>query len=415
MSKRTLRGLIAVGSLIAVGPALPAEVVVATSVDDARQRVQEVADELDRLHERSDRLAEDYAVAVDEKGQLDEEVAEAETRVADMEAQLGELRDDLSTVAVRKFTGAGEDVLGPLFTDAEVYSETLQRDQFSRVALSVGTTTTNDFEELVRELDDERATLERKRAEAETLAEQLEGQLEEAEQLRAEYQERRAAAEAELGQALAAEEQRRLEEAQRRMQAEAAEAAAQADASSSGGSGGGGSGGGGSGDGGSGDGGSGDGGSGDGGSGGGGSGDGGSSSGGASSTPAPAPAPAPDVPAPSSLSQVAIQAALSQQGVPYKFATSQPGVAFDCSGLTHYAWGQAGVSLPRNSRAQAGMLPRVSASQAQPGDLIFYYSPISHVGIYLGNGQLVHAPNTGSVVNIATVNWSRVTAVGRPG
>lgn len=73
------------------------------------------------------------------------------------------------------------------------------------------------------------------------------------------------------------------------------------------------------------------------------------------------------------------------------------------------------MSLPRNSRAQAGMLPRVSASQAQPGDLIFYYSPISHVGIYLGNGQLVHAPNTGSVVSIASVNWSRVTAVGRPG
>lgn len=122
-----------------------------------------------------------------------------------------------------------------------------------------------------------------------------------------------------------------------------------------------------------------------------------------------------NVPAPSSLSGVAINAALSQQGTPYRFASASPGVAFDCSGLTHWAWGQAGVYLPRNSRAQAAATPRVPVSEARPGDLIFYYNPISHVGIYLGNGQLVHAPNTGSVVNIASVNWSRVTAVGRPG
>jgi cell wall-associated NlpC family hydrolase len=57
----------------------------------------------------------------------------------------------------------------------------------------------------------------------------------------------------------------------------------------------------------------------------------------------------------------------------------------------------------------------VSTSQAQPGDLLFYYSPISHVGIYLGGGQLVHAPNTGSVVNVASVRWDKVVGVGRPG
>jgi peptidoglycan DL-endopeptidase CwlO len=406
MSKRTLRALIVVGSLVAVGPALPAEIVSATSVDEARRNVERIVDELDRLAERSDRLTEDYAEAVDDKGRLDVEVGEAEQRVGAMEAQLAELRDDLSAVAVRQYTGAGTDVLGPLFTDATVYNETLQRDQFSRVALSVGTTTTNDYETLLLELEGERAELDRMRSQVEALAQQLESQLAEAESLRAEYQERRATAEAELGAALAAEEQRRLEEAQRRMQAEAAEAQRQAEASAanaaaaattSNGGGGGGGGGGGS-----------------------------TSSGGDGAAPAaaapapaaaaPAPAPAaPAAPAPSSLAQVAINAALSQQGVPYKFATSLPGVSFDCSGLTHYAWGAAGVYLPRNSRAQAAALPRVPSSAAQPGDLIFYYSPISHVGIYLGGGQLVHAPNTGSVVHTTTVNWSRVTAVGRPG
>jgi cell wall-associated NlpC family hydrolase len=115
------------------------------------------------------------------------------------------------------------------------------------------------------------------------------------------------------------------------------------------------------------------------------------------------------------LAGVAVGAALSQQGVPYRYAASSPGVAFDCSGLTKYAWAQAGVHLPHQSRAQYASVPHVDKGSAQPGDLIFYYSPISHVGIYLGGGQLVHAPNTGSVVNIATVNWGKVVGVGRPG
>ena len=120
-------------------------------------------------------------------------------------------------------------------------------------------------------------------------------------------------------------------------------------------------------------------------------------------------------PAPSGLAGVAIQAALGQLGVPYRYAQASPGVAFDCSGLTYYAWAQAGVSLPRNSRMQAAAIPRVPIAAAQPGDLLFYYSPISHVGIYLGNGQLVHAPNTGTHVKVSNVRWGKVVAVGRPG
>ena len=112
---------------------------------------------------------------------------------------------------------------------------------------------------------------------------------------------------------------------------------------------------------------------------------------------------------------MAVQAALAQQGVPYKYAASSPGVAFDCSGLTAYAWEQAGVGLPHQSRAQFASTPRVPKDQAQAGDLLFFYSPISHVSIYLGNGTHVHAPNTGSVVNVASVNWGNVVGVGRPG
>ena len=121
------------------------------------------------------------------------------------------------------------------------------------------------------------------------------------------------------------------------------------------------------------------------------------------------------MPAVSSRSGIAVQAALGQQGVPYRYATSSPGVGFDCSGLTAYAWAQAGVGLPHQSRAQFASVPRVPKESAQPGDLIFFYSPISHVSIYLGNGMQVHAPNTGKTVTVAPVNWGKVVGVGRPG
>ena len=110
-----------------------------------------------------------------------------------------------------------------------------------------------------------------------------------------------------------------------------------------------------------------------------------------------------------------MQAALSQLGVPYKFATAKPFVAFDCSGLTGWAWEQAGVSLPHQSQRQYNVTRHVPIDQAMPGDLLFYYTPIGHVGIYLGGGKMVHAPEPGSVVNVATVHWNKVVGVGRPG
>jgi cell wall-associated NlpC family hydrolase len=73
------------------------------------------------------------------------------------------------------------------------------------------------------------------------------------------------------------------------------------------------------------------------------------------------------------------------------------------------------VSLPHQSRSQQGSVPNIPVSEAQPGDLLFFYSPISHVSIYLGGGQHVHAPNSGTTVKVGTVNWNNVVAVGRPG
>ncbi|MEY3978165.1 MAG: hypothetical protein RLZZ284_1021 [Actinomycetota bacterium] len=120
------------------------------------------------------------------------------------------------------------------------------------------------------------------------------------------------------------------------------------------------------------------------------------------------------VAAPSPQAGAAIKAALSQLGIRYRWGASSPGVAFDCSGLTQWAWAKAGVSIPRVSRSQYSALTRVPLSQVQPGDLLFSQSTFFHVGIYIGNGQMIHAPRTGDVVKISTVTWTRVLGVGRP-
>ncbi len=377
-----VRSVIAAAGLALALPMILPEAAMAVGVDEAQRRVDRIVDELERLGELSDRLAEDYAEAVARREMLDAEIAEAEIRVAEMGEQLEQLREDLSAVAVRAYTGAGTDVLGPLFTNAAVYNDSLQRDQYSRVALSVGTTTADDYDALFAEYQAEQDQLERNRAEVVSLTEQISVSLEQAEAKRVEYQTARADAERQLGEAIAAEERRRAEESYRRMLAEQAAQNASANAGGGGGNAPAGGGGGG---------------------------------GGGSAPAAPAEPPPAHYPQPSSRAQVAVNAAMGQRGVPYRFASASPGVAFDCSGLTHYAWAQAGVYLPRNSRAQFGSTPRVPKSAAQPGDLIFFYNPISHVAMYVGGGQLIHAPNTGSVVHTRGVNWDRVVGVTRPG
>ncbi|CCG05524.1 C40 family peptidase [Blastococcus saxobsidens] len=121
-----------------------------------------------------------------------------------------------------------------------------------------------------------------------------------------------------------------------------------------------------------------------------------------------APDPSAPVVAGSGAVQVAVDTALAQRGKPYVWAATGPG-SFDCSGLVQYAYRAAGISLPRASRNQASMGTQVSRAEARPGDLVAFYSPVSHIGIYLGNGQMVHAPTSGDVVKIASVDGMGAT------
>jgi peptidoglycan DL-endopeptidase CwlO len=96
---------------------------------------------------------------------------------------------------------------------------------------------------------------------------------------------------------------------------------------------------------------------------------------------------------------VAVAAAESQLGVPYVWGGESPGVGFDCSGLTSWAWGQAGVSLPHYSGSQMADTTPVPVSDLEPGDLLFYGPGGSeHVAMYIGNGEMIEAPYTGAYV-----------------
>ena len=110
----------------------------------------------------------------------------------------------------------------------------------------------------------------------------------------------------------------------------------------------------------------------------------------------------------------ALAFAKAQLGKPYRYAAEGPD-AYDCSGLTLAAWKSVGVSLPRTSRAQYGVGRAVARSDLQLGDLVFFYSPISHVSLYAGNGTIIDAPRPGKVVRYSTLDYMPYTGARRPG
>ncbi|TKJ18642.1 C40 family peptidase [Blastococcus sp. CCUG 61487] len=117
---------------------------------------------------------------------------------------------------------------------------------------------------------------------------------------------------------------------------------------------------------------------------------------------APAPAPA----------QVAVDTAYAQVGKGYQYGGSGPD-SFDCSGLTQFAYRAAGIELPHSSRAQSEMGVTVHPYDMQPGDLVFFYSPVSHVGIYIGDSKMVHAGSESTGVEITDVGMPGFTVAKR--
>jgi len=342
----------------------------AGSVDDAKRKVGQIADQLEAAEEEIDRLSEELAIAVENKRQLEVEIVSTEVEIAAKQTELGGVQGQMSDLAIEAFVGGGRGgSISGLLAPGGGPNESVQRQYLTEIALNVGLASSDQLDALITDLDDLQGRLERDRSDAEDLAARItqdevttQNEIDKLFALSAK-------AERELGQALSAERARRAAAA-------AAAAREEAERLAGGGGGGGGNGGGGS---------------------------------------NPEPFDPGTVPPSSSRGAIAVAAAKSQVGVPYIKYMSREGVGFDCSGLTAWAWGQAGVSIPHQSRQQFNTTAHVPIAYIEPGDLIYFYSPITHVGIYIGGGMMVDAPGPGRFVRYAAVTFSKVTGVSRPG
>lgn len=387
--------LVVVMLSVGVGLVTPVTPTAAGSVESARREAARVQDELDSLADEAARLADDYEGAQAELIDLQRDVAALEARITKMRGEVDVLQSAIGELALSTFiSGDQQGGLATLLLGEGSVNDIAERAVYANLTGDTGAQSVDSLDAAAHDLALAQAEKERKQTKVTRKLEHVAAARSLVEQRTAEYERLRSDAQARLGQALEDERRRREAEAERAAAASKPPAprATQPRRSATSGT---------------------------------------QPTSGGGSTPAAAEpaAPAPDeppapqprrgsnVPAPSAGASGAVAAAMSQLGVPYKYATAEPGVNFDCSGLTMWAWGQAGVSLPHYSKSQFEMLPHVPADQAQPGDLIFYKNPVGHVAIYIGGGQLIHAPRTGDVVKVSTVNWSKVRdgVVGRPG
>lgn len=374
---------------VPAAPAAPAQ-----SVGDLRARAEQVARELDRLRAEQEHRNEDYLETQQRIAELNERIAENRKAVEEAREALGLNQAQVTAYAVSAYTGGApvDPVLLPSADTADasrrtVFLASVQGDR--QQIIDEVMASQQDLEERERELAAAKAELDRTAAEQDATRTAIEKSIREQERLKA-------SVDGQLAEAVEAE-QRRIAEAQAaeaRRQAEAAAARRRAErereaqaarsrqstrqttttqrtprndvTSRRPGS----------------------------------------------SAPEPV-SPAPVGPLPAGAAG-AVAAALSQQGVPYRWAGASPRTGFDCSGLVMWAYAQVGRSLPHSSRALRSMTQRITADQLQPGDLVFGGSPVHHVGIYIGNGQMVHAPHTGDVVRVASIySSSKPVSFGR--
>ena len=331
--------------------ALGANLWVQTS-DQKQREVEAILDELDRLEEQMDQLAEDYAEALNDGIELDKEIAATEVRIKAKGIELVAKQAQLQNVALKTFVGKSvSSSLASILSSTGTLSDAVRRSYLTSVALNTGVSGLDELQGIIDDIARERKQLESQRTRKGGIADYAKKRLAAAQASANVYIERQAKALRDLGDLLRNEQSRRAKAALEDATRQAKEFTKTKYS---------------------------------------------------------------NIPAPSTTAGVAVKAALSQIGVTYKFGALSPGVAFDCSGLMVYAWAKAGVSIPRSSRSQYGALTRIPTGAAQPGDLIFTRNPVGHVGMYLGNGQMIASPRTGDVVKVYAVSWSKVTGVGRP-
>jgi cell wall-associated NlpC family hydrolase len=369
---RLLAALSVVVTIATIAPSVVAAQPQQT-VSELRARAKQVATELDRLGARSDELDEAYLSARQEVAKLRDEVAEKQAAVAEAQSQLDDNTSAAKKYAIEAYVSGGD--IDPVLLPTRDVADASHRQTFLASLHGDRTQAIDDVRAAQHRLADEQRALDAAKSKIEAKAASIDATQSQLRATIARQSELRKSVDGQLARAVQAEQARlsaaREAAAQRAVREQANRAAAAAarhrstiprrptvlaaaeDASD----------------------------------------------GSSRRDPGSFPDPGPVSPG----AATAIAAAKSQLGVPYRWGAASPGRAFDCSGLVMYAWGQAGKSLPHSSSAMFAMSQRISADQLQPGDLVFGGSPVHHVGLYVGNGLMVHAPHTGDVVRVASI------------
>ena len=348
----------------------------AQSVDDKRAEAEQVASELEQLRIRASQLDEEYAVALDELDQAQQDILAAQERVAELEQELSVNREAVAGYAVEAYIGGDAMPSPDTMLDSQM-NEVGTRVAYIEVASGSKQDLLDELAAADARLAQELERLAEAEAEAQQLSEQADAARAGAQQAVADEEALLSRVEGELAELVAAEEARRAEETRQRAEAQAVQAAdeagqapppaapAESDISDD--------------------------------------------------APTPAPAPPPVTGGPPGGASGVVSLAYSLLGIPYVWAGSSPSTGFDCSGFTSYVWGQNGYSLPHSAAAQHAMTIHVPVPELQPGDLVFYgYGYIHHVALYVGGGQIIHAPGSGRSVRIDSVYyWDQLLGSGR--
>lgn len=381
-----LVGLLAMGSPPAGAQETESEDL-SEEIEATRADAAELADEIEAIGRRASVVLEEYHQAQASLAEADSALFETRRRVAAVEERIDDMTGSMQDRVVAMYQGGAAP--NPMsFLDASDAVEFGSRAHYADAVATADRTIIDRLEAQRADLAAERERLEAQRAEVAARAAALEERRTEVEAAMSERESALASAEGDLADLVAEEQRRRAEaeaarareEARRRAEEEARRRAAtsttQAPTTTVPGV---------------------------------------EGDDVVSETPETIETEAPaDLPPVHPRAAEAVAAAKSKLGTPYQWGGNGPD-SYDCSGLTKYAWSSVGVQIPRSSRTQMAALPSVPLEHIQPGDLLFFGSPVHHVGIYAGDGQMVNAPYTGSHVRMDSIWRSDFAGAGRPG
>jgi len=387
MTARARVGAVAVALVTVAALTAPAG---ADPVGDKQREAQQIANRIEQLSNRADAMSEALNGTQLSLTAAQADVKASEDKLTGLNQKLDGMRSTLSAYALKAYVYADQTGgLVGLLSGTSLTEGAAQRAGYQTVALGANADMTDEVRAVIEDTQAEQAVLAAKKDKVARLADSYAAAKKQAEQALAQQQNLQVQVKGELATLVVQEQARRAAAAAAAAQAAAQQAVARANAPAL-----------------------------------------------SRATPTPAAAapvaaaPSPGAAAPKLVSKpvpaappidipptsggagTAVRAALSQVGKGYRFAAAGPDY-YDCSGLTMWAWAQAGVSLPHYSKAQYEQLPHVPLSAIQPGDLVFFYGDIHHVGIYIGGGQMVDAANPALGVRVAGIGGAIGAA--RPG